>query len=347
MTIEFIGPLVLAVVGSRRPRDLVWVLLAAVGVALLGAERADLDLVGVLFALLAGAMWATYILLSGATGRRWDGLEGLALASVVAALLVTPVLAATELLGSGDTELFSARVLLLGAAVGLLSSVVPYSCELVALRSLRPAVFGILMSLEPAAAALVGILVLSELLSRAAVGGGRLRDRRQHRRHPPAERPRRAGSGLTSAQSRQNSLPSTSCITRHDSFSSSASSSCTRTAPSGSSRAHSASSVARRSSPTSPVPTRTSRCSRFLATLPSGTRWKNSRGPAPVGSTHAYDEPCCSGGSERSASSQLANPSGGGGTTYPSTSHQKRATRSGSAQSNVTWTCRTDVIAPP
>ena len=163
VTIEFIGPLTLAVVGSRRPRDLVWVALAALGVALLGVERADLDLVGVLWALVAGAMWATYILLSGATGRRWEGLDGLAVASVVATLLLTPVLALTD--GALDDTVGSPHVLLLGAAVGFLSSVVPYSCELVALRTLRAATFGILMSLEPAAAALVGIVLLQELLS--------------------------------------------------------------------------------------------------------------------------------------------------------------------------------------
>ncbi|MDE0777694.1 MAG: EamA family transporter [Nocardioides sp.] len=163
VTIEFIGPLTLAVVGSRRARDLVWVGLAGLGVALLGLERSDLDLVGVLWALLAGAMWASYILLSGATGRRWEGLDGLAMASVVAAALLTPLLA---LNGTALAQsLGSPHVLLLGAAVGLLSSVVPYSCELVALRRLRAATFGILMSLEPAAAALVGIVVLSEFLS--------------------------------------------------------------------------------------------------------------------------------------------------------------------------------------
>lgn len=161
VTIEFIGPLSLAVLGSRRARDLVWVGLAAVGVALLGAERADLDPVGVLFALLAGACWAAYILLSGATGRRFDGLQGLALASVVATVLVGPSL----LVGDATDGMLDPRILLLGAAVGLLSSVIPYSCELVALRSLRPAVFGILMSLEPAAAALAGILVVDESLT--------------------------------------------------------------------------------------------------------------------------------------------------------------------------------------
>src|SRR5687768_12737427 len=141
-------------------------------------------------------------------------------------------------------------------------------------------------------------------------------------------------------QSRQNSLPSMSCITMHESVPSY--SSRTRVAPSGTSRAHSASSAASRSSPTSPVPTRTSRCTRFLATLPSGTRWKNSRGPTPEGSTQANHEPCSSGGNERWKSSHVANSSGGGGTTYPNTSHQNRATRSGSVQSKVTWTCLID-----
>lgn len=161
VTLEFAGPLTLAVLGSRRARDLLWVGLAGVGVALLGAERADLDLVGVLFALLAGAGWASYILLSGATGRRFAGIDGLALASVVATLLVTPFL----LVGDATDGMLDSRILLLGAAVGLLSSVVPYTCELVALRSLRPATFGILMSLEPAAAALAGLLVIDETLS--------------------------------------------------------------------------------------------------------------------------------------------------------------------------------------
>jgi inner membrane transporter RhtA len=161
VTLEFIGPLTLALLGSRRPRDLAWVGLAAAGVALLGAERADLDLVGVLFALLAGACWASYILLSGATGRRYDGLDGLALASLVGVVLVTPFL----LVGDAAAGMLDPRIVLLGAAVGLLSSVIPYSCELVALRSMRPAVFGILMSLEPAAAALAGIVVVGESIS--------------------------------------------------------------------------------------------------------------------------------------------------------------------------------------
>jgi inner membrane transporter RhtA len=160
VTIEFVGPLAIAVVGSRRVRDLAWVLLAGLGVALLGFDPAGVTLVGVLFALLAGAAWAAYILLSAGTGRRWPGLDGLAVASVVAMLPLTPYAVHV-----GGDSLLEPEVLALGAAVGLLSSVIPYSLELNALRTLRPSVFGILMSLEPAAAALAGLLLLGEVLT--------------------------------------------------------------------------------------------------------------------------------------------------------------------------------------
>jgi inner membrane transporter RhtA len=160
VTIEFVGPLTLAVLGSRRARDLAWVVLAGLGVALLGFQRSGLDLLGVAYALLAGAAWASYILLSASTGRRWPGLDGLAVASVAAATAMT----LPALLSAGGSR-WDARVLLLGTLVGVLSSVIPYSCELIALRSLRPAVFGILMSMEPAAAALAAIVVLHEHLS--------------------------------------------------------------------------------------------------------------------------------------------------------------------------------------
>lgn len=160
VTIEFVGPLTLAVLGSRRMRDLAWVVLAGLGVVLLGLERADLNLPGVLFALLAGAAWAGYILLSARTGARWQGLDGLAMASVVATVLLTPVV-----VGGGGAGLGDSRILLIGAAVGLLSSVIPYSCEMAALRTLPASMFSILMSLEPAAAALAGMLVVGEFLS--------------------------------------------------------------------------------------------------------------------------------------------------------------------------------------
>lgn len=162
VTLEFLGPLTLAVVGSRRARDLVWVGLAALGVAVLGLSggSGSLNVAGVVFALVAGACWAAYILLSAQTGRRWPGLDGLAVASVVAALLLTPAA-----IGVGGSDLLDPRVLMIGALVGLLSSVIPYSCEMVALRTMKASVFSILMSLEPAAAALAGILVLDEFLT--------------------------------------------------------------------------------------------------------------------------------------------------------------------------------------
>ena len=160
VTIEFVGPLAIAVIGSRRPRDLVWVGLAAVGVALLGFEPEGVTLPGVLFALLAGASWAAYILLSASTGRRWPGLDGLAVASVLATvLLLAPAIS------TGGSALLDPEILALGAVVGLLSSVIPYSFEMAALRRLRPAVFSILMSLEPAVAALAAVVVLQEFLA--------------------------------------------------------------------------------------------------------------------------------------------------------------------------------------
>ncbi len=160
VTIEFLGPLAVAVAGSRRARDLVWVILAAVGVLLLGFTRSNLTLAGVAFALLAGAGWAAYILLSAQTGRRWSGISGLAIASLVGALGLAP----PAVLEAGAT-LLQPKVLLLGIAVGLLSSVIPYSLELTALRHIPPRVFGILMSLEPAAAALAAMILLREFLS--------------------------------------------------------------------------------------------------------------------------------------------------------------------------------------
>ena len=147
--------------GDERPaRDLLWVALAAVGVGLLGFEKTELDLVGVGFAMLAGAAWVAYILLSVQTGRRWPGLDGLAMASVVASVMLAPLA-----IPVGGTDLLDPTILALGAAVGLLSSVIPYAADLMALRRMRPGVFSILMSLEPAAAALAGMLLLAEFLS--------------------------------------------------------------------------------------------------------------------------------------------------------------------------------------
>lgn len=183
VTLEFVGPLGVAVAGSRRMLDLLWVAMAAAGILLLaplGAfGGAGLDPAGVGLALLAGCFWAAYILLGGWTGRAFPGSTGLIIAMCAGAALTAPVG-----LASAGAGLLEAQVLLAGAAVALLSSAVPYSLELEALRRLPARVFGVLMSLEPAVAALVGFVVLGErlgwrallavlLVTAAAVGASR------------------------------------------------------------------------------------------------------------------------------------------------------------------------------
>ena len=160
MAIEFTGPLVLAVVLSRRPRDLLWVALAGPGSGCSGSSRPSSTRRRRLRAARGRGHWAAYILLSARTGSQWAGLDGLTVASVVATLVLMP-----WAMRAGGGELRDPRILMLGAAVGLLSSVIPYSAELMALRRIRPDVFSILMSLEPAAAALAGMLVLQEFLT--------------------------------------------------------------------------------------------------------------------------------------------------------------------------------------
>ncbi|ROR54861.1 inner membrane transporter RhtA [Luteococcus japonicus] len=160
VTLEFLGPLTVSVVGSRRARDVVWALLALAGVALLGVTPTSLDPVGVAFALAAGACWGGYIVTTARAGRSWPGLDALTFACTFGAV----VLAVPGILQGGAT-LWRLDVLLAGAGVGLLSSVIPYSLEMRALKSIPPRVFGILMSAEPAVAALMAFLVLREALS--------------------------------------------------------------------------------------------------------------------------------------------------------------------------------------
>ena len=159
VTIEFLGPLAVAIGGSRRWLDGLWALFAGGGVVLLTEGRADLNLVGILFALAAAVCWASYILLSAALGRHTTDSGGLALGMLLAAVVVVPV-------GFADSgvALLQPWILAVGLGVALLSSVIPYSLELEALRRIPPKVFGVLMSMEPAVAALVGLVVLGESL---------------------------------------------------------------------------------------------------------------------------------------------------------------------------------------
>jgi len=161
VTLEFVGPLGVALFGSRRARDVLWAVLAAAGIVLLSdAGSGGIDGLGAALALVAGGFWAVYILVGARLGRSYPGLGGLALATSISALLVAPFGIAA---GGGD--LLSPAVLAVGLGVGLLSSAIPYALEFEALRRLPSAVFGVLMSLEPAVAATVGFVALSQDLA--------------------------------------------------------------------------------------------------------------------------------------------------------------------------------------
>jgi len=158
VTIEFAGPLLVAVIGSRRPLDLVWVALAAAGIVLLADPGGgSIDGAGVVLALCAAACWMAYIYLSQRTGQTFPGGSGLALAMAVGALIVLPAG-----LVQGEGALTEPDLLGAALVVALASSVLPYSLELEALRRLPAAIFGVLMSLEPAVAVLAGFVVLGQ-----------------------------------------------------------------------------------------------------------------------------------------------------------------------------------------
>jgi inner membrane transporter RhtA len=161
VTLEFVGPLGVAFAASRRRLDLVWAALAAGGILLLSpTPGGDLDALGCAFALLAGAFWAAYIVLSARVGRGFAGGQGLAMAMVLAAALLLPAG-----LADGGEDLLEPELLAVGFGVAMLSSAIPYSLELEALRRLPQGTFGVLMSLEPAVAATVGFVGLDQGLA--------------------------------------------------------------------------------------------------------------------------------------------------------------------------------------
>lgn len=167
VTIEFLGPLAIAVAGSRRPRDLLWVLLAAAGLALLtpavgfgGAGGTGLDPLGVAFAGLGAVGWAGFVLISVRVGRLFERGSGLALGMAAAALLLLPFGVA-----AAGPAMLDPMILLGVLAVALLSTTIPWSLEFEALKRMPPRAYGILVTLEPAVAVLVGIVLLGEALT--------------------------------------------------------------------------------------------------------------------------------------------------------------------------------------
>jgi inner membrane transporter RhtA len=157
-TIEFLGPLAVAVIGSRRAVDFLWVGLAGAGIALLGSPSVDLDPVGLAWAFGAAVGWAAYILLAKRMLQDWPIGTGLAVSLGVAAVLLAPLGIA-----GGGADLLEPAVLATGLAVAVLGSVLPFTLELAALRKLSTATFGILLSLEPVVAALVGAVALAQV----------------------------------------------------------------------------------------------------------------------------------------------------------------------------------------
>jgi inner membrane transporter RhtA len=161
VTVEFIGPLGVAIAKSRRGKDILWVALAGAGIALLTPSiGGSLDALGVAFAALAGVFWAAYILLAARLGRTFEGGGGLALAMAISTLLLLP-----PGLAAGGGNLLDPGLLAIGVAVAVLSSAIPYSLELEALRRIPERTFGVLMSLEPAVAALSGLAFLGQAIS--------------------------------------------------------------------------------------------------------------------------------------------------------------------------------------
>ncbi|MGD0018826.1 MAG: EamA family transporter [Candidatus Limnocylindrales bacterium] len=163
VTIEFWGPLAVAVLGSRRALDLVWVALAAAGIYVLAGGRLEADdAVGVIAAAASGLCWAIYIGVAGQVVRHWPDGRGLTLAMLVATALILPV---TLTLSDVRPLLVAPAALAGGAVIGLFNSAIPYTTELAALRRMKASTFGVLMSLEPAIATGVGFIMLGQVLS--------------------------------------------------------------------------------------------------------------------------------------------------------------------------------------
>jgi inner membrane transporter RhtA len=166
VTIEFLGPLTVATIFSRRRRDLIWIALAAAGVASFAGipGGASLDGAGLAFAFAGAVCWGTYVLVAKRVGRTWEGSEGLAAAMLVAALALAPFG-----IVSGGVGLVDPVLLLLAAGVGVFSAAIPFALELHALRRLTATSYGVLTSLEPAVAGAAGLVLLGQRPGLAAI----------------------------------------------------------------------------------------------------------------------------------------------------------------------------------
>ncbi|GER91060.1 threonine transporter RhtB [Dictyobacter vulcani] len=162
VTLEFVGPLGVAIIQSRRLKDVIWVVLAAIGIVLLAplGSAIQIDLIGVACALIAGIFWGLYIIFNVRIGRAFSGGQGLALSMLVAACVSAPIG-----IINGGPAVFAPQVLIIGLGVSILSTIIPFTLELEALRRLPSRVFGIFMSVEPGLATIIGFVVLHEVIT--------------------------------------------------------------------------------------------------------------------------------------------------------------------------------------
>ena len=165
VAVEFMGPLALAVAGTRHLLDILWVVLAALGIAILAGPSGSTGIVGLAFALGSGGFWAAYLLLAKRAGSQMEPLRATTLMLVGSSVLLTPVLFATGVRVAGHGS-----AILLGLAVALLSSAIPYFLEITALQRVHASTYGVLLSIEPAIAALMGFVILSQPLTAAEIG---------------------------------------------------------------------------------------------------------------------------------------------------------------------------------
>lgn len=170
VAVEFVGPVAVATLGSRRVRDFFAAALVAAGVYLLAGVQSDVDRVGVLFALAAAGMWAGYILLGKRVADAGDGVDSLAVGMAFASVLLAPILVGTQY-RTDASVLADPRTWLIGAGVGVLSSAIPYALDQPVLASIGRARFALLLALLPATAAVVGAIALAQRPSVVEIAG--------------------------------------------------------------------------------------------------------------------------------------------------------------------------------